>query len=83
MDDTELELARLSGQVRASKMILAAVLGRYAREFNEAEEFIMTITGALSASAGDATDPASAAALRAFGDMADQIEHLALSRLDV
>lgn len=82
--ETEIELARRAGQISALKMIVAAVLGRYAREFgDDAEDFIMTITGGLSATiADDEGDPASRAALDAFADMADEIERLALDRLD-
>lgn len=83
--ETEIELARRAGQMSALKMILAAVLGRYAREFgDDAEDFILTITGALSATiADDQGDPASRAALEAFVDMVDEIEALALDRLNV
>lgn len=83
-EEIEIKLAQMTGQISALKMVLSAVLGRYAREFgDDAEDFIMTITSALSASSvGDEQDPASRVALDAYADMAEQIEAYALERLD-
>jgi len=86
MDDvTETDLAHLAGQISALKMVLAALLGRYAREFgDDAEDFIMTITTALSAETiSDEGDSGSSTALLSFVDMAEQIETVALDRLGV
>lgn len=80
---TDLQIASLTGQVSALKMILAQLLSRYASEFgDDAEEFIMTITGTLaSVSIDDEGDQEGAVAMANYAQLAEQIERIALSQL--
>lgn len=68
--------ARLMADTTALRIVLAQLIGRLAHETDDAEEYVLSLTGSLRAAVPD--DRASAIVYEAFQQLADAIDAQAL-----
>ncbi|MBU1280281.1 MAG: hypothetical protein KJ875_17750 [Alphaproteobacteria bacterium] len=81
--ELKLEIAKLMGETRALRMTLGILISRIAREFEDPEQYVISLLSPLHAGAesADSPDPETHAVAEAILDTQTALESISLSML--